>query len=163
MARGRSTSARSTPMCARAATARWARSGWRCCRLPRPPSRACALPRRPDLAHLPASLATAWDRASPRERVLVRWMTVVVILAVLYAIAWQPLRMDIARTRDALDRERAAYAALRTYAEPLTAQAASSAPSAEPLAAVTRALDVRNLRASASQLEAREGRVMLLL
>ena len=115
------------------------------------------------MAHLPASLATAWDRASPRERVLVRWMTVVVILAVLYAIAWQPLRMDIARTRDALDRERAAYAALRTYAEPLTAQAASSAPSAEPLAAVTRALDVRNLRASASQLEAREGRVMLLL
>ena len=115
------------------------------------------------MAQLPASLASAWDRASPRERVLVRWMALVVVLAVLYAVAWQPLRADITRTRDALQRQRAAYATLRTYAEPLSAQTAISAPSAEPLTAVTRALDARNLRASASQLEAREGRVMLLL
>jgi type II secretory pathway component PulM len=115
------------------------------------------------MAHLPASLASAWDRASPRERVLVRGMLLVVILAVLYAVAWQPLTADISRTRDALERDRAAYETLRAYAEPQAAPSAGTAPAAEPLAGVTRALDARSLRASASQLEAREGRVMLLL
>lgn len=113
------------------------------------------------MVRMPAAVAGAWDRATPRERLLVRGMLLVVVLAVLYAAAWQPLRADMTRTRDALERERATYETLRTYTTPPTQPAAAPAP--DPLAAVSRALDARNLRAGASQLEARDGRVMVIL
>ena len=59
----------------------------------------------------------AFDRASPRERALLQWGALVVVLGVLYAIAWQPLTRDIERTRETLARERATLATLRSYAD----------------------------------------------
>jgi type II secretory pathway component PulM len=112
---------------------------------------------------LPRSLQDAWDRASPRERTLLRATVVVVVLALLYAVAWQPLSQDIVRTRDALARDRATLATLKTYAEAPTATGTAAAPLLEPQAALTRALEARGLRSAASQVEAREGRVVTVL
>ena len=114
------------------------------------------------MARLPTGLANAWDRASPRERALVRWAALLVALAVLYALAWQPLARDIARTRDALQRDRLTLATLQGYAEPATTSGMSEPPS-EPQAAVARALEARGLRGAAAQIETREGRVALVL
>lgn len=111
----------------------------------------------------PASLAVAWDRATPRERLLVRWGALAVMLAVLYALAWQPLTRDIARTQEALLRGRATLALLQRYAEPQSGTAAMATPSLDPRTAVARALDARGLRGAATQLDAREGRVSLVL
>ena len=94
---------------------------------------------------------------------MLRWTGLVVLLAILYALAWQPLARDIMRTRDALERDRATLATVRPYAESrITDRAGDAAPS-DPRAAVARALESRGLRAAASSLEAREGRVALVL
>jgi len=115
------------------------------------------------MAALPQGLQDAWDRASPRERALLRWTSVVVVLAVLYALAWSPLMEDVARTREALARDSATLATLRSYAEAPAPTRAADAPLLEPQAALTRALDARGLRGAASQVEAREGRVVTVL
>ena len=112
---------------------------------------------------LPRGLQDAWDRASPRERALLGATVVVVLLALLYAIAWQPLSQDLVRTRDAVVRDRATLATLKTYAEPPASANASAPALLEPQAAFARALDARGLRATASQVEAREGRVVAVL
>lgn len=112
---------------------------------------------------MPAPMASAWDRASPRERLLLRWGALVVVLAVLYAIAWQPLRRDIARTHESLLRERATLALLQGYADPQRSAGATQGAQGDARAAVERALDARGLRAAATSLEAREGRVSLTL
>jgi type II secretory pathway component PulM len=114
------------------------------------------------MARLPAAWTDAWDRASPRERTLLGFTTAIVVLAVAYAVAWQPLARDIARTHDELDRDRDVLAVLRTYVEAPTATT-TPAPPGDARGAVIRALDARNLRASASAIEAREGRVSVVL
>jgi type II secretory pathway component PulM len=107
------------------------------------------------------ALARAWDRASPRERTLLRWGAFLVGLAILYAAAWQPLTRDIERTREALARDRATLATLRSYADVRASGSVEPAP-ADVRAAVERVLDARGLRAAAT-LEAREGRVGAVL
>jgi type II secretory pathway component PulM len=115
------------------------------------------------MALLPQSVQDAFDRASPRERALLQWTAVIVVLAVLYVLAWPPLAQDIVRTRDVLARDRATLATLKTYAEAPAATRTAEAPLLEPQAALTRALDARGLRGAASQIEAREGRVVAVL
>jgi type II secretory pathway component PulM len=111
----------------------------------------------------PAALAHAWDRASPRERLLLRWAAIVVVLAVLYAAAWPPLARDIDRTREAVARDRATLALLQSYTQPQRSAGTTAEAPTDVRAAVERALDSRGLRAAASGLEAREGRVSLVL
>lgn len=112
---------------------------------------------------VPATLIDAWDRASPRERLLLRWGAWVVVLAVLYAVAWPPLTRDIERTREGLERDRATLAVLRGYAQPQTSAGAMAPAAADPRASVERALEARGLRGAATALDAREGRVSLVL
>ena len=112
---------------------------------------------------LPGSVTSAWDGASPRERLLLRWGALIVMLAVLYAIAWQPLARDIARTRESLGRDRATLATLQRYAQPQRTTGIVEAPSTDARAAVERALEARGLRAAASQIDVRDNRVSVLL
>jgi len=107
------------------------------------------------------SWSRAFDRASPRERVLLRWGALVVVLGVLYAIAWQPLTRDIERTRETLARDRATLATLRSYADVRASGTVDPAP-VDVRAAVERVLDARGLR-GAAQLDARDGRVGVVL
>ena len=115
------------------------------------------------MALVPASIVDAWDRATPRERTLLRAGTAIVVLSVLYAIAWQPLSRDIARTRDALARDRAALAVVRGYVDAPSPTSPAAVPVADARAAVARALEARGLRAAASQIEARDARVAVVL
>lgn len=112
---------------------------------------------------VPASVARAWDRASPRERLLMRWGALVLVLAVLYAIAWQPLTRDIERTREELARDRTTLALLQGYAQPQRSAGTMAEMPADLRGAVERALDARGLRAATSALDARDHRVSLVL
>jgi general secretion pathway protein M len=112
---------------------------------------------------VPASVTDAWDRASPRERLLLAWGSLVVVLAVLYAVAWQPLTRDIARTHEMLARDRATLAVLQGYTQPQRSAGTTQAPPSDARAAVERALDARGLRAATSQIDTRDNRVSLVL
>jgi general secretion pathway protein M len=113
---------------------------------------------------LPPRLARALDAASPRERRLVVAAVLVVVLAVLYVLAWQPLTRDIERAREALARDRATLAAVQRL-DAASAASSTVAPPAitEPRAAVLAALDARGLRSGAAQVELREGRIAMVL
>ena len=112
---------------------------------------------------LPAGVARALDAASPRERRLVVTAALVVVLAVLYVVAWTPLTRDIERARDNLARDRATLAAMQRLDASSAAPASVSPPAAvEPRAAVLAALDARGLR-GAAQVDLREGRVSMVL
>ena len=112
---------------------------------------------------LPAGVARALDAASPRERRLVVTAAIVVVLAVLYVVAWTPLTRDIERARDNLARDRATLAAMQRLDASSAAPASVSPPAAvEPRAAVLAALDARGLR-GAAQVDLREGRVSMVL
>jgi len=113
---------------------------------------------------LPAGVARALDAASPRERRLVVAAALVVVLAVLYVVAWTPLTRDIERARDSLARDRATLAAMqRLDASSAAPASATPAPTVEPRTAVLAALDARGLRGAAAQVELREGRVSMVL
>jgi general secretion pathway protein M len=113
---------------------------------------------------LPAGLARALDAASPRERRLVVTAALVVVLALLYVVAWTPLVRDIDRSRDRLARDHATLAAVQRLEASTAASSAVAAPVAtEPRAAVLAALDARGLRTGATQVDVREGRVSLVL
>jgi len=112
---------------------------------------------------LPAGVARALDAASPRERRLVVTAALVVVLAVLYVVAWTPLTRDIERARDSVVRDRATLAAMQRLDASSAAPASATPPAAvEPRAAVLAALDARGLRAAA-QVDLREGRVSMVL
>lgn len=118
---------------------------------------------------LPAGVARVFDAASPRERRLVVAAALVIVMAVLYVVAWTPLTRDIERSRDGLARDRATLAAMQrldaSSAAPASATPASATPPAtvEPRAAVLAALDARGLRSAGAQVELREGRVSMVL
>ena len=113
---------------------------------------------------LPAGLARALDAASPRERRLVVVAALVVVFAVLHGVAWTPLVRDIDRTRDRLAHEHATLAAVQRLQASAAASSSVATPAAaDPRAAVLAALDARGLRTGASQVDAREGRVSIVL
>lgn len=113
---------------------------------------------------LPAGVARVFDAASPRERRLVVAAALVIVMAVLYVVAWTPLTRDIERSRDGLARDRATLAAMQRLDASSAAPASATPPATvEPRAAVLAALDARGLRSAGAQVELREGRVSMVL
>jgi type II secretory pathway component PulM len=101
------------------------------------------------------ALARAWDRASPRERALLRWGAFLVGLAILYAAAWQPLTGDIERTREALARATVARSR-RCAATRRCAHREASSLRRRRARRGERVLDARGLRAAATLERARD-------
>ena len=116
---------------------------------------------------LPDRLARALDGASDRERAMVAGGTLAVVLAVLYLVAWLPMKGDAERIRAALARDRATLSALQRQesatAAPAGASTIGAAPAVDARAAVLAALDARGLRSAGTQVETRDGRVAVVL
>jgi general secretion pathway protein M len=110
-------------------------------------------------------LALRWDRASTRERRGIVAAAIVVAAAVLWSLVYVPMRDDIARTRDALARERAALAVARAQVDESLALERGTArnPATEPRAAVERVLSERGLRAPATPIDVKDGRVHVVV
>jgi type II secretory pathway component PulM len=108
-------------------------------------------------------LSNAWDRASPRERLLLALAGIVVALGAGWAWIWQPLQSDVARLSRDLPLARQVLAAARAQADDLVAlqRTPGAARSGDPRAAVERALAEHSLRPAVTSLDVQEGRVRL--
>lgn len=115
-------------------------------------------------AWLPASFTAAWDRASPRERRIAGIGALIVVLAAGWAWVWQPMNMDIERTRAELARAKAALANARALVDESAALARDtrSKEASDPRAAIARVLAERDLKIS-GRLDVQEGRVKVVL
>lgn len=115
------------------------------------------------LHSLSPSAASAWERASLRERRLVALAALVVVVAAGWAWLWQPMQSDIARLTRDLPHTKATLAAARAQANALAALAQSTALAkrADPRVTVERILVERNLRPSVASLDVVDGRVHL--
>jgi len=112
---------------------------------------------------MPLPVAAAWDRASPRERSLAGWGFALLALALLHALAWQPLMQDLQRSREALLRERATLQRLQARVQPERDAATAAMPMTSVRPAVERVLDAHGLRSANVQLDVHGDRVSLLL
>ena len=112
---------------------------------------------------LSPALASAWERASARERVLVATAIFVVVFAIAWTWLWQPMNADIARLQRDLPRARGTLAAARAQANELVALSRAPAPvkSGDPRVAVERVLAERGLRPAVATLDFADGRVRL--
>ncbi|MEO8754796.1 MAG: type II secretion system protein GspM [Casimicrobiaceae bacterium] len=112
---------------------------------------------------LSPALASAWDRASRRERTMIVAAAVVLIGAAGWSWLWQPMHADIARLARDLPRAHGVLAAARAQAGELIAlqRASGTARSGDPRAAVERVLAERNLRPAVTALDVQDGRVRL--
>jgi type II secretory pathway component PulM len=115
-------------------------------------------------AWVPSSLATAWDRASTRERRVVVIGVAALALIAGWGLVWQPLRADIERTREEVVRNRNALANARKLVDETASLArdAKAKSSADPVASIARVLAERDLRPS-GRLELRDDRVKVVL
>jgi general secretion pathway protein M len=115
------------------------------------------------LHSLSPSAASAWERASSRERRLVTLAALVIVFAVAWAWLWQPMQSDVARLTRDLPRLKASLAAARAQANALVAlqQTTALAKRSDPRVAVERVLVERNLRPSVTSLDVVDGRVRL--
>ena len=88
---------------------------------------------------------------------------VVVVAALLYVFAWQPMVADIDRLERDMPRARAVLDTARAQADSIVALERAPAPvsTQEPLAVVERVLAERSLRQVVTALAAQEGRVRL--
>lgn len=114
---------------------------------------------------VPRSLAAAWDRASRRERRLVAAGAIVVALAIAWGLVWQPLRADIARTREERVRIGASLAQARAAFEDGAglARAAAKDGSVDLRGAVARALADHGIRVAAGSVDLRDNRAHVVL
>ena len=87
----------------------------------------------------------------------------VVVVAVGYTFAWQPMTVDITRLQRDLPRSKSVLAAVRGQGDSVIALERSAAPvkTLDPLAAVERVIAERGLRPMVSVLDVQEGRVRL--
>ena len=69
---------------------------------------------------MPGAMAATWDRATPRERVLLVVAVVVVVGGLFYGLAWPALARDTERTAMQLQRDRATLAYLQALRDPAT-------------------------------------------
>lgn len=100
-----------------------------------------------------------WERASARERWMLATAAVVVSVAVLYVLAWQPLTRSIERLRDEVPRQRAQLLEARAQvAQPVQIKTPAVAR-LDVRAAVERVLDDQGLRSRVDVLELRDDRV----
>lgn len=111
------------------------------------------------------SLARAWERWSRRERMLVLVAAAVVVGGCGWAWWWQPMSADIARMERDRARTERVLAAAQAQADDLVALQRASVPvrSADPRAAIERALAARGLRATVTTPEPKEGRTRVAL
>jgi general secretion pathway protein M len=113
---------------------------------------------------LPASLAAAWDRASPRERRMASGGAAIVALGVGWGLLWQPMRADIDRTRLELSRANEVLAATRTLADESAGLARETPPvrGAELRTGVARVLSERGLRTAGAP-DVKDNRVTVVV
>jgi len=115
-------------------------------------------------ALLPAPLRTTWDRSTSRERRIVALGALVVGCAAFWWLVWQPINVDIERSRAELARRIDILAATRTMADESASLARDARParSTDPRTAIARAFAERGMR-PASAPESRDGRVAVVL
>lgn len=109
------------------------------------------------------ALASAWQRASPREQRMLAAAAIVVALGIFYAWVWKPMTADIERLTRDLPRAQSVLDAARAQADNLVALERNPAPvrSQDALAAVERVLAERGMRSAVTALDLSEGRVRL--
>jgi len=109
---------------------------------------------------MPAALARWLAGKSRRERRVVAALALVVAVALLWAVVWQPLVRDAAAMRNARAANAAALAAARPMAEEIAALARTPAPpdATDPRAGLERILAQQNLRSAVTELEWQERR-----
>lgn len=114
---------------------------------------------------IPAAFATAWDRASLRERRLAMVAAAVVAIALGWALLWQPLKSDIERTREERVRVSTLLALTRTSFDEGAGLARGSPKvnASNPRDAVARAFADRGLRIPAGAIDLRDNRVHVVL
>jgi len=121
----------------------------------------------PAAAHrlLPRAFGAAWDRASRRERRIATLAGIVVSIALLWALLWQPLRSDIVRTAEDRGRVAAWLAQSRASVDEGVglARASPKAGSVDLRSAVTRALGDHGIQIPAGSVELRDNRLRVVL
>lgn len=108
---------------------------------------------------LPPALVRFWDGASARERSLVGFGGLVVLLAVVWALVWQPMTADTARLVRERTRDSAVLLAARADAEEIAGlqRSAGATRNGDARAAIERVLAERGLRPMLTSLEAQDG------
>ncbi|HEY3177394.1 MAG TPA: type II secretion system protein GspM [Casimicrobiaceae bacterium] len=114
---------------------------------------------------VPSAFASAWDRASSRERRLAIAGVALVVIALGWGFLWQPLKADIERTREDRVRVGTLLALARSSFDEGTGLARASPKPAvvDPRGAVTRAFADRGVRVPAGGIDVRDNRVHVVL
>lgn len=109
----------------------------------------------------PPAFRDFWERAAPRERVLVALGFAIVATFVAWTFIWQPILRDTERAHRDLRRDRAVLANARVQADEIAGLAKSPATlkSSDPRSAVERVLTERQLRAAVTALDLQDNRV----
>jgi type II secretory pathway component PulM len=109
----------------------------------------------------PPVLVRAWDGASTRERLLVAGASMVVVAALLWVFAWQPITVDVVRMQRELAHERVTLARARAQADELAGLpgATGAAPGTDARTAVDRIIGERGLKPLLTSLDVQDGRV----
>ena len=114
---------------------------------------------------VPAAFASAWDRASLRERRLAMLAIAVVAVALGWGLLWLPLKSDIERTREERVRVSTLLALTRTSFEEGAGllRASPKVNASDPRGAIARAFAERGLRMPAGAIDLRDNRVHVVL
>lgn len=105
----------------------------------------------------------SWPNASARERVLVVVGVVVVVGAIAYTFAWEPLLRDLATTDHALSIARGNVERTQRTVDELAGlkREARTPRTSDPRAAAERVVDIAGLRGDLTAISAGDGRVRL--
>jgi type II secretory pathway component PulM len=114
---------------------------------------------------VPSAFAAAWDRASLRERRLAIMAMAAVVIALGWALVWQPLKSDVERTREERIRVSTLLALTRASFDEGAGlvRASPQVNAGDPRGAVTRAFADRGLRIPAGSIDMRDDRVHVVL
>ena len=114
---------------------------------------------------VPSSVAAAWDRASLRERRLALAAAVAVVIALGWALVWQPLNADVGRAREERARVNTLLALTRASFDEGAGlvRASPKVNGGDPRDAVARAFADRGLRIPTGGIDVRDNRVHVVL
>ena len=112
---------------------------------------------------IPSAVRDFWERAAPRERILVALGVAIVAAYVGWTFIWQPILRDTERAQRDLRRDRAVLANARVQADEIAglAKAPATVKSSNPRAGVERVLTERLLRAAVTALDVQGDRVRI--
>ncbi len=112
---------------------------------------------------VPAAWMSAWNRMSMRERRPAIAASAFVLLAIFWALVWQPVLDDAQRARRELLLARTALATARAQTDELAGlqRAAASPANADPRIAVERVIGERGMKSSLTSLDAKDNRIQL--